>query len=119
MHKLIVFSCLLGSFLVYSAIVYTRGTENIMCHDKMASEGKLLFQKYNCISCHQVYGLGGFLGADLTNVISCDGKGEEYARVFIEHGTDRMPDFHLTKNEVSCLIAYLKFVDQTAITYKN
>ncbi len=35
-----------------------------------AAAGKLLYQKYNCQACHQIYGLGGYMGPDLTNVYS-------------------------------------------------
>ena len=80
--------------------------------------GKLLYQKHNCTSCHQLYGLGGYLGPELTTVISPDGKGELYAKAFIKYGTQKMPDFHLNDEEVNDLLEYLKCVDGSAITYK-
>ena len=46
--------------------------------NKEAITGKVLYQKYNCTACHQIYGLGGFLGPDLTIVVSQQGKGEAY-----------------------------------------
>lgn len=51
------------------------------------------------------------MGPDLTNVIST--RGEAYAGAFIAAGTARMPSFDLTDDEVSALVAYLAFVDQT------
>ena len=51
------------------------------------------------------------MGPDLTNVIST--RGEAYSRAFITAGTARMPNFDLNDNEVSALVAYLAFVDQT------
>lgn len=51
------------------------------------------------------------MGPDLTNVIS--NRGEAYSRAFITAGTARMPNFELNDAEVSALIAYLGFVDQT------
>jgi len=40
-----------------------------------ALQGQQLWQQNNCFSCHQIYGLGGYLGPDLTNVYSQRGKG--------------------------------------------
>lgn len=81
-----------------------------------AGKGKLLFQKNNCISCHQIFGLGGYMGPDLTNVISAPGKGELYAKSFIKNGTQRMPNFNFTDEEADALIAYLKQVDAAGIS---
>lgn len=81
-----------------------------------AQIGKLLFQKYNCTACHQLYGLGGYMGPDLTNMISSPGKGEIYARTLLQTGTQRMPNFHLTEEEINSMVAYLKYVDKTGIS---
>lgn len=51
------------------------------------------------------------MGPDLTNVITT--RGEAYSRAFISAGTARMPNFGLDHSEVSALVAYLGFVDQT------
>ena len=76
-----------------------------------ARTGQLVYQQYNCVACHQFYGLGGYMGPDLTNVMSS--RGEAYARAFINSGTARMPNFNLSETEVTALIRYLEFVDQT------
>ncbi len=72
-------------------------------------QGQQVWQNKNCQACHQLYGLGGYLGPDLTNIISQKSQG--YARAFIQSGTDRMPAFHLTDAETSSLIAFLTYVD--------
>lgn len=106
-------------FLSYSFFVYTVGTSNENTTMNFnAVKGKYLFQKYNCAACHQLFGLGGYLGPELTKVISTQGKGEAYATAFIQSGTRRMPDFHLEQQEVSALVDYLKYVDKTAVNYK-
>lgn len=87
--------------------------------NKEAIAGKVLYQKYNCTACHQIYGRGGFLAPDLTTVFSQHGKGDSYIKAFLQTGTQRMPDFHLTKNDINNLSEYLKYIDFTAITYKN
>lgn len=100
-------------FLGYSAYVYTAGTRVSQGPGFTAqvSAGQRIFQEKNCTACHQFYGLGGYMGPDLTNVISAAGKGPLYARVFIQNGTGRMPNFHLTGVEVDAMIAFLEYVD--------
>ena len=95
---------LLAILLPYNFQVYTRWTSSFNNQNslsKHASEGKLLWQQKNCASCHQIYGLGGYLGPDLTNVISS--KGMDYARTFIETGTQKMPNLHLNKIEIDSI----------------
>ena len=120
MQKLIIFITLILLFITYTAYVYTLGTEgpNIKMNEESV-QGKLLFQKYNCTSCHQIYGLGGYLGPDLTTVISQQGKGELYAAAFLKSGSVRMPNFHLNESEIKEIVEFLKYIDATAITYKN
>jgi nitric oxide reductase subunit C len=73
--------------------------------------GAEVFQQYNCVACHQFYGLGGYMGPDLTNAIS--NRGEAVARAFIASGTATMPNLGLSAEEVDAVVAYLAFVDQT------
>jgi nitric oxide reductase subunit C len=117
--KRLIFFGLVFSFFIYSFTVYTSGTAN----DKGASliteqskKGKLLFQDYNCTSCHQIYGLGGYMGPDLTNVISAKGKGPIYAKALLQGGSARMPNFHLSEDEMNAFIAYLTYVDKTGVS---
>lgn len=81
--------------------------------------GKQIYQEYNCQSCHQLFGLGGYLGPELTTVISDKNRGELYARILLENGAIRMPNFHLSPKQVNALIDYLKYVDANAFTYKT
>ncbi len=113
MHKRWIFWSLFLSFFAYSYVVYTSGTSFPKGHSlytEQAREGKDVFQKYNCISCHQILGLGGYMGPDLTNVVSETNKGENYARAFILSGTNKMPNFNMEKEEIDALIAYLKYI---------
>ncbi len=110
-----VFWGLAAAFLAYSGFVYqANGTKT---EDAPVSEqaiaGKHLWQKHNCGSCHQFYGLGGYLGPDLTNVISDKRKGREYARAIIKTGTAVMPNFHLSNEETEQLLAFLEEVDKS------
>lgn len=76
-----------------------------------ARHGQFLFQQHNCVACHQFYGLGGYMGPDLTNVVS--NRGSAYARAFLMSGTQRMPNFNLNDAELDALLAFLEFVDTT------
>lgn len=98
---------------MYSAYVYTTGTEapHLDPISDEARHGQQLFQTHNCIACHQFYGLGGYMGPDLTNVTSK--YSPVYARTFIMNGTPRMPKFDLAPEEIDALVAYLEFVDTT------
>lgn len=111
-RKTTVFFTLFVSYVAFSAWVYTRGTEqqNSAVMSKQAMAGKEIWQAKNCIACHQFYGLGGYLGPDLTNIMSDPGKGKSYAAVFIKNGGATMPNLHLTDKETEAVIAYLEYV---------
>ncbi len=104
---------LCAAFIPYSVYVYTQGTtaSRINAMTEEARYGQQLFQEFNCIACHQFYGLGGYMGPDLTNVISS--RGPAYARAFLVSGTQRMPNFDLNETELDAIVAYLEFVDTT------
>ena len=108
--KILAMILLVAGFLTYSGILYS----NLPAKDNSTTlqmEGKMTWQRYNCGSCHQVYGLGGYLGPDLTNTYSI--KGPAYIRAFLQHGTRVMPDFGLNESEMTALVAYLQCIDQS------
>lgn len=110
------FLFLLLFYIFYSQLIYSFGTErgaHVQLKDKASSQGKLVWQKYNCQACHQFYGLGGYLGPDLTNVYSAAGKGEGWIRAMLQLGPGSMPEFKLSDAELNSLIAFLKSVDQS------
>jgi nitric oxide reductase subunit C len=105
---------LLGTaFLAFSIYVYTGGTHlaGTAPLSTAVQNGLRLYQAKNCVACHQIYGLGGYMGPDLTNVASAPNKDAHYLRTMIKNGTDRMPNFGLTDAEADALVAFLKFVD--------
>ena len=107
--KRIIFFSLVTAYILYTFFVYTTGTITKNTITDQAIEGSQLFREKNCIACHQLYGLGGYMGPDLTNVISV--KNENFVRAYLENGTEKMPDFDLKENEITSLIAYLKYID--------
>lgn len=107
--KLIIFLFLIAGFLFYSFFIYSAlPVKNIKVSPEV-SKGKLVWQQYNCNACHQVYGLGGYLGPDLTNAYSL--KGPDYIKAFLKSGTATMPDFRLNEKEIKYLLAYLQNMD--------
>ncbi|MBK7967343.1 MAG: cytochrome c [Bacteroidetes bacterium] len=78
---------------------------------KLAGKGKLVWPKYNCQSCHQIYGLGGYLGPDLTNIYSHPKKGNQYIRTMLKSGIRQMPAFELEEDEINALLEFLKSTD--------
>lgn len=79
--------------------------------DESVIAGRNTWQQKNCQGCHQLYGLGGYMGPDLTNITGT--KGLTSARVFIKYGTGRMPNMQLSDSEVNNLVAFLSWVDKT------
>ena len=121
MIKLFTLLLLIFAYCLYSGFVYTNGTEMEIPETDLiaAAKGKLIFQKYNCTACHQLYGLGGYLGPELTTMMSAPGKGKIYAKAILQKGTQRMPDLKLNDEEINSLIAYLAAVNASAVTYKT
>ncbi|MGM0391273.1 MAG: c-type cytochrome [Bacteroidota bacterium] len=110
---------LITIFGVYNYIVYN--ADGFVPVEKLSSEavkGQQLFQSNRCWSCHQLYGLGGYLGSDLTNIYSDPNKGPNYIKAFLNSGVKSMPQFNFSEKEKNALVEYLKQVDETGI-YPN
>jgi nitric oxide reductase subunit C len=107
---------------VYNVIIYTqKSSGSITAAPKMTPQalaGEHLWQQNNCTACHQLYGLGGYLGPDLTNVISNPTKGADYVEAFLNSGVKSMPKYHFSAIEKDRLVAFLTHVDKTGI-YPN
>lgn len=108
---LYVYVTLCASFLAYSFSLYLSPRPAVA--DTLAGEGKLVYQKYNCQSCHQLYNLGGYLGPDLTNCYSATGKGPLFIKAMVAAGTKQMPAFQLSDKQMEALLAFFKAMDAT------
>lgn len=110
-YKYGLYAGLLLSFSAYTLFVYTQPMD--VSHQTSTDPvlGKMIWQEKNCTACHQFYGLGGFLGPDLTNVYSAPGKGPEYIKAFVRSGTTVMPAFDLSESELDKLVSFLEHVD--------
>ena len=103
-----VFAALIVCFTAGSWLAY-RGVSTAPRASDLVRKGMGLWQRNNCVNCHQLYGLGGYMGPDLTNVHSA--KGESRIRTFVRYGTGRMPAHELGDGELDALVAFLAGVD--------
>ena len=101
------------SFLGMSAAVYLDEgvTGEALQLSEQASLGKKIWHAENCMVCHQFFGMGGYLGPDLTNVARRIGP-ETIAWV-VRHGRGSMPAFELEDEEVAAVTAFLVEMDGT------
>ena len=111
---------LVAIFLIQTFFVYSdpagRGTQL----SPLAMQGRALWHRHNCQSCHQIYGFGGFLGPDLTNLAGRLGADDSSA---LEHrfqsvltsGSARMPAFHMTTGEQQALAAFFLELDASGV----
>ena len=115
-YVIALFCLLLSAYIIKSIYLlnasYTNSNEGIILNEK-ALIGKQIFRDKNCIACHQLYGLGGYMGPDLTNVLSAPGKGRNYARALISTGTARMPKMDIPDHEIEFLLDFLESIDKT------
>ncbi|MBD3906341.1 cytochrome c [Chryseobacterium sp. Ch-15] len=116
MHKyyVSVFFILVVIYALYSKEIYTEKTN--FGHIKLSSnavKGENLWLQNNCNACHQLYGLGGYMGPDLTNVSSHPQKSAEYLKVMMISGVKSMPKFNFSSDEQEYILQFLKEVDRT------
>ena len=109
--KMMVLVLFVAAYLIYSFTLYTSLPVKQCIVDKRVENGKLVWQKYNCNSCHQLYGLGGYIGPDLTNVYSK--RSEAFIKAFLKNGTTAMPNFNINDYEMDCLLKYFNSIDNS------
>ena len=116
-HPKRIFLLLFVCFLTFSIWIYAIPLFSPTPYSEkelhLVAEGRLVWQKNNCHTCHQLYGLGGYLGPDLTNVYSRTEKNEAYIKGIIKSGVKQMPAFKISDDEMNALLHFLKNVDAT------
>lgn len=105
---------MLSAYLLYSSWVYTQGTDTTKLMSASAENGKKIWQEGNCQNCHQLFGLGGYMGPDLTTVTADKNRGAAYAKAIILSGGNRMPNYHFKENEAEDIVAFLDHVSKVA-----
>lgn len=71
--------------------------------------GLELWRSHGCGTCHALFGLGGHIGPDLTNVMRR--RNRAFMRHVLRHGMGAMPPFDLGDDPADALIAYLQHLD--------
>jgi nitric oxide reductase subunit C len=99
---------------LYNLLIYfSKGIETKVILSSTAIRGQQLWQENNCWSCHQIYGLGGYLGPDLTNTFSNPNKGKEYIKALLNSGIKSMPKFNFSEDDKEAIVMFLKYIDST------
>ena len=100
-------------FFVQTAFVYLdypRESKALELTDQ-GKEGLALWRKHNCQACHQFYGYGGFLGPDLTNLMSRRPNAD--LEDVLTKGRKQMPAFQFDEQQRAGLVAFLREVNET------
>lgn len=99
--------------LAQSLLVYTDagGAQTPERMAPAAGRGLALWRSHNCQSCHQIYGFGGFLGPDLTNVL--DRYTASELSSLLTFGRNRMPRFDFTRKQQADLIAFFDSLNRS------
>lgn len=74
--------------------------------------GDAVWCQYECQACHSLYGLGGHLGPDLTNLRR--DRDATFIRLTLEEGRGRMPAFALNEAEIASLLIYFDALNASA-----
>ncbi len=99
---------LVAAFLLQTVLVYSDERTDPL--DETALRGRALWHQHGCQVCHQIYGQGGFLGPDLTNVHSRIDSVR--LRTLLTVGSGQMPAFRFTDQEIADVRAFLKSMDR-------
>ena len=119
MVKIKLLLLLLCCYSCYSYWIYNNGTANPITMPDKAIAGKRIWQNNNCQNCHQMFGLGGYMGPDLTTVMSDKHRGKDYAKAIIMSGGNQMPKFGFSDTETEELLAWLAYADQLSRNKTN
>ncbi len=79
----------------------------------LAKSGLAIWRENNCQACHQIYGYGGFLGPDLTNLM--DRRPDEDWEYILTRGRKQMPAFDFDEEQREELIALLTEISTTGL----
>jgi nitric oxide reductase subunit C len=107
-HKKRLLSVLVLCFVGQTALVYGDRREEPLSAE--ALRGREIFHDEACQVCHQLYGQGGFLGPDLTNVHSR--VDEARFRSLLTVGSGQMPALALEAAQISDLRAFFREIDR-------
>lgn len=103
-----------AGYFAVAAIVFVLPTRSEPPPERAAqvAAGTAVWRDLNCEACHSVFGLGGHVGPDLTNIIKW--RGTAYVHGTLLTGRPGMPAFAaITPRDLTNLLAFLSFVNET------
>ena len=110
-RKKLLLAVLVLSFGVQTGLVYSDARSEPL--SAAAREGRALWQRHACQTCHQFYGQGGFLGPDLTNAASRVDSTRLVSLLTV--GSGQMPPLAFTDDESAAMAAFLREMDRPEI----
>ncbi|MDP6312617.1 MAG: cytochrome c [Phycisphaerales bacterium] len=108
--KIVILAFLVACFAIQTALVYSDASPSAPLSPQ-AQEGRLLWHAHNCQACHQLYGFGGFLGPDLTNVSARVGP-DRIEQILLE-GSAQMPAFEFDHDHIAAVTAFLSAMNDS------
>lgn len=107
-------ACFVGFYVLVSAVVYTDfpRRESLPPLTDLEQEGLGVWRRYNCQTCHQLYGFGGFLGPDLTNRV-VDTAEDGGLGTILSGGLGKMPALGLNQPEQAAVLEFLRAMNRT------
>lgn len=102
----------ISSFAIFALTVkFSWALDNPMSEE--AVTGKEVWQAYNCVSCHTILGNGGYVGRDLTYIMST--RSSDYLIDFFNNPPVMPPHqkethVYLTQVETEAIIAYFEYL---------
>lgn len=79
---------------------------------ELEQEGLGVWRSYNCQTCHQLYGFGGFLGPDLTNRV-VDTSEDGGLGTILSNGLGKMPALGLDQPEQNAVLEFLRAMNRS------
>ncbi len=110
-RKKLLLAALVLSFGVQTGLVYSDERSEPL--SEAAREGRELWQRHACQTCHQFYGQGGFLGPDLTNAASRVDSTRLVSLLTV--GSGQMPPLGFSDEETAAMAAFLREMDRPEI----
>ena len=103
----------LSSFVIFTLVVRFSWAVDTPISEKAAA-GKAVWQSYNCVSCHTLFGNGGYVGGDLTHILtrrSPQGLVDFFTEPPLVPPSLKKRHLHLTEEEAEDLIAYFEYLN--------
>lgn len=112
--RALLFGSLVCAYIGLSVIAYTDhgGPPSGQPLTSRERSGLEVWRKNNCQVCHQIYGFGGFLGPDLTNVVDDERSDDDFVKI-LTVGYKKMPAINLSDEECVAVLAFLRAVNRT------